>query len=179
MGLVILLLYDNLFIYQVICTLIYRRRSLCSFLFDAIRCRVTVSDFCFVMVTKIMLLKTELRVQWLSNEIRGYNIAHKSDLYGISTHYHCDRDTPWNVVCCYESASGEDMIEVKIEPKFGNSCLIADDNLLSDVIYNFIICQKFGSGIELNWYLFLEHCYRNNMVIVHGYCMISRFQKQF
>ena len=32
MKLVIFLLYNNLFIYQVLCTLIYRRRSLYSFL---------------------------------------------------------------------------------------------------------------------------------------------------
>ena len=36
MKLVIFLLYNNLFIYQVLCTLIYRKRSLYSFLFGLI-----------------------------------------------------------------------------------------------------------------------------------------------
>ena len=34
MKLVIFLLYNDLFIYQVLCTLIYRRRSLNSFLWE-------------------------------------------------------------------------------------------------------------------------------------------------
>ena len=37
MKLVIFLLYNNLYLYRVLCTLIYRRRSLYSFLFEGFR----------------------------------------------------------------------------------------------------------------------------------------------
>ena len=39
------LLYNNLFIYQVLCTLIYRRRSLYSFLFVCLKEVTETTDF--------------------------------------------------------------------------------------------------------------------------------------
>ena len=70
MKLVIFLLFDNLFIYQVLCTLIHRRRSLYSFLFN----HSSLEDYDLKYFSSINIVLHFQRVRYDNIQIQ---ISHK------------------------------------------------------------------------------------------------------
>ena len=74
--LVIFLLYNNLFIYQVLCTLIYRRRSLHSFLFENISwIRVFIVVLLYFGLRYDSRMWPQRNVRYFANNVFKYNFV--------------------------------------------------------------------------------------------------------